>query len=107
LTSPDPTTGVAYEDEKGTWWIWEPATRRLHADTPWLFTDYYHRARAHRGQFVDTGYGQVRFTPLTPDEAKSIMQSKRVGGVSDKKLLDLRQRDEHTLDPYAILSPED
>lgn len=106
-TSPAPRTDVAYEDEKSTWWIWEPATRQLHCDEPWLFTDYYYRARAHRGQFIDTGYEQIRFTPLTPDEAKSMIGSKRVGGASDQEFLNLRKRDEHARDPYTILSPVD
>jgi hypothetical protein len=58
-TTFEPSVSIAYEDEHGTWWEWEPATQRLHS-TPWLYTDYYYRAEGHG----------LRFSRLTPDEVR-------------------------------------
>lgn len=101
--SPDPTTGLAYEDECGVWWIWEPATGKLHADTPWLFTDYHHRAKERQGRFIDTEVGKLRFTPLSPRAAKRVIESGGASGVSDSKLLQMRRDDGRALDPDRVL----
>jgi hypothetical protein len=101
--SPDPTTGVAYEDAEGGWWIWDPATHKLHSAGGWMHTDYYYRARAHRDRWVETEVGRLRFSALTPDAARRLMASNGAGGVSDPRLLSERRDDPRAREAEELL----
>jgi len=79
-SSPDPARGLAFEDGRGIWWIWDPITEKLHNDTPWLFRDFYYRAAARRCELVDDGWGAVRFGPLSVREARALVISRALDG---------------------------
>jgi hypothetical protein len=55
----EPPVSIAFEDEYGVWWQYDPDTGLLH-DTPSLYMDYYFRAEDE----------QLRFTRLSPGEAR-------------------------------------
>ena len=94
---------VAYEDERGAWWEYDPTTERLHS-TPWLYTDYYYRSDGlnHRFQRDTPGYPIPGFVALTPEEAKQWM-ARGIGRREDKQLRAAHERDEHALDPQQLL----
>jgi hypothetical protein len=79
-SSPDPLRGLAFEDGRGIWWIWDPTTEKLHNDTPWLFRDFYHRAAARRREVVDDGWGAVMFSPVSVREARALVISGALDG---------------------------
>jgi hypothetical protein len=80
----DPSRGLAFEDALGIWWIWEPATGRFYNDTPWLFTEFYFGAGARRGVFVksENSGQQIRFTPVSPAEARRVIEDREVDGAA-------------------------
>ncbi len=70
VSSFEPPLSVAYEDEFGTWWRYDPDTGRLY-DEPWLFTEYYYQP-SHLGDFAQIPAEEVRRLvavglPRTPD----------------------------------------
>ena len=78
--TPDPVRGLAFEDGRGIWWVWDPVTEKLHNDTPWLFRDFYYRAGARRGELVADEWGVVRFVPLSVREARALVISGSLDG---------------------------
>lgn len=101
--SPDPTTGLAHEDAEGLWWMWEPATHKFHSGDGWMHTDYYYRAQARRGEWVESEMGPLRFTALAPGDARRLMASSEIRGVSDPELLAERHTDLDARDPEELL----
>jgi hypothetical protein len=61
-----PPVFVAYEDEIGNWWVYDPISQRLHDMSP-LYTSYY-----HSDGDLDEG---IRLTKITPDLARELMAS--------------------------------
>lgn len=102
-TSPDPPRALAFEDQHGGWWSWEPATVKLYNDTPWLYTDFYYRVAAQRDCLVDTEARPMRFTPLTSHAAGRLARSKCVGG-GPPELVEARRRQDGLLLETALRS---
>ena len=50
-TTPDPRCGLRFEDERGVWWVWEPAFDAFYAEAPWVKTDFDAVALLEAGQF--------------------------------------------------------
>jgi hypothetical protein len=81
---PDAPSSVAYEDDRGIWWEYDPTTGRLH-EAPWLFADYYYHSRGP----------EYRFTPLPASEVRQRLT--HVGVWDNDDLLGARRRDKDWL----------
>ena len=81
---------VAYEDSRGLWWEYMPATGMLH-NLPWLST-FFHYADM-------PGYQRTR---LTGHEARALVV-RRVGRADDDPLVTAHRRDVTARDPIKLL----
>jgi hypothetical protein len=89
--APDPQVGLAFEDVHGVWWIWEPTFDAFHTETPWVRTDFYHRARERTDEWIDVEFGeQIRFTELSAPAATTMLEARRIGGAGDRWVQNLR-----------------
>ncbi len=90
-TSREPTV-VAYEDRRGLWWEYMPATGKLH-NLPWLSTLFHY-------QDLDaTGYRRTRLTSV---EAKRLV-AQGAGRASDDPLVTAHANDLTARDPRTAL----
>lgn len=81
------TPHLAYEDGEGIWWEYDARTSALH-NTPWLFTDYYHRSR----------HGEPSFTRLTSKTEILGLIEVGAGRHNDPELTAARAGDDQRLD---------
>lgn len=83
----DQTSHLAYEDGDGVWWEYDARTSALH-NSPWLFTDYYHRSR----------HGDPSFTSLTSKSEILGLIDVGAGRHNDSELAATRADDDQRLD---------
>lgn len=84
---PEPQLGLAFEDERGQWWMWEPTIDRFHEVTPGLATDFYYRARAQTREWIDEGFGRFRFTRLPIQRAVAMLDEGTFDSGGEKLML--------------------
>jgi hypothetical protein len=78
---------LAFEDERGDWWIWEPKKDHFHNATPGVATDFYYRAGARIAQWIDEGFGRFRFTRLSIEQTLGMLDGETLRSGSDALLL--------------------
>jgi hypothetical protein len=80
----EPRVGLAFEDKRGIWWSWEPATEFFYDDVPWLFTHFYYDAEACTEEMLMVeSLGRLRFTKLAIDEAFRLIDDGQLGGAGE------------------------
>jgi hypothetical protein len=85
-----PTT-IAYQDEVGRWWEYDPATRLLH-ETPQHYARFYYPTEP----WVSC------YSSLEPEQAREHIQ-RGTGAHEIAQLQSSRQRDNQAMDPYVVL----
>lgn len=80
----EPRVGLAFEDDQGNWWAWEPALQLFYDDVAWLFTDFYYNAEARTDEMLSgESFGPLRFTRLAAADAFRLIDDGQIGGAGD------------------------